>query len=47
MVFKIVISAVLAYLLGGLNNAVIISKILKSDIRKEGSGNPGGYEYVS
>lgn len=41
MVFKIVISAVLAYLLGGLNNAVIISKILKSDIRKEGSGNPG------
>ncbi len=33
--------AVGSYLLGNINNAVIISKLKKSDVRKIGSGNPG------
>ena len=33
--------AAVSYLFGNLNTAIIISKILKRDIRKEGSGNPG------
>ncbi|MBO4572269.1 MAG: glycerol-3-phosphate 1-O-acyltransferase PlsY [Clostridia bacterium] len=33
--------AVAAYLFGNVNSAIIISTILKRDIRKEGSGNPG------
>ena len=30
-----------SYLLGSVNWAIIISKMMKSDIRKMGSGNPG------
>ena len=33
--------AIGSYLLGNVNNAVIVSKLLKRDIRNEGSGNPG------
>ena len=36
-----IIIFVIAYLLGNISPAMIISKIRKVDIRKEGSGNPG------
>lgn len=39
--WKIVIIAVLSYLIGNLNFAVIISHLKHGDIRKSGSGNPG------
>ena len=39
VVFSLI--AVASYFLGNINNAVIISKIKKNDIRKLGSGNPG------
>ena len=35
------IVAVCSYLIGNINNAVIISKLKGKDIRKSGSGNPG------
>ena len=35
------IVAVCSYLIGNINNAVIISKLKGRDIRKSGSGNPG------
>ena len=41
MAIRIIISALIGYFLGGINNAVILSKLLKADIRREGSGNPG------
>jgi len=37
----LVISAIVCYLLGSINTSIIISHILGSDIRKEGSGNAG------
>lgn len=37
----IVGAVVLCYLLGSVNNALIISKLKRSDIRECGSGNPG------
>ena len=38
----VVITIVSAYLLGSINSAIIISKVLyRDDIRKHGSGNPG------
>ena len=38
----LIISAIISYLLGGLNGAIILSKIFyKQDIRDYGSGNPG------
>ena len=40
MVMMIIIG-VMAYLIGCLNPAIIISNLSKIDIRKEGSGNPG------
>lgn len=39
--FVIAISAIIAYLLGSVNTAIILSKIKGKDIRKEGSGNAG------
>ena len=33
--------AVVSYLFGNVNTAILISKAMKRDIRKEGSGNPG------
>ena len=41
MLSAIVITAVLSYLLGSINTSMIVSKIKKRDIRKEGSGNAG------
>lgn len=37
----IVVTIIVCYLLGNVNNALIISKFKKSDIRECGSGNPG------
>lgn len=37
----LIIIAVVSYFYGNVNNAVIISKFLGRDVRKEGSGNPG------
>ena len=39
--FVIALCAVIAYLLGSVNTAIILSKIKGKDIRKEGSGNAG------
>ena len=42
MVVSILISAVIAYLLGNLNGAVVISKLVAhEDVRTKGSGNAG------
>ena len=41
-VLFLIITAICAYFLGGLNGAIIISKyIYRKDIRKYGSGNAG------
>lgn len=37
----IIITIIVCYILGSINNALIISKLKKSDIRECGSGNPG------
>ena len=38
----IIISAIVAYLLGSINTSIIVSKLFaKSDIRSHGSGNAG------
>ena len=37
----LIIMAVVSYLFGSINFAIIISKIKNKDIRKIGSGNPG------
>lgn len=39
--FYLLICAVISYLVGNINPAIIISKLQKKDIRKMGSGNPG------
>ena len=42
MVFSIVLAAVIAYLLGNLNGAVLISRLIAhEDVRTKGSGNAG------
>lgn len=41
MKLYIILAIVICYLLGNINNALIISKIKKGDIREYGSGNPG------
>ena len=42
LVFWIVIAALAGYLLGGINGAIIISRLLAhEDVRKKGSGNAG------
>ena len=40
-VLSVVLSSVIAYLLGSINTAIILSAIKGKDIRKEGSGNAG------
>ena len=35
---SVIVSAVIAYLLGSVNTAIIISALSGKDIRKEGSG---------
>ena len=42
MVFRIILASVIAYLLGNLNGAVLISKLVAhEDVRTKGSGNAG------
>jgi glycerol-3-phosphate acyltransferase PlsY len=42
LVFLFIVVAVMAYLLGGINGSIIVSRyIYKKDIRNFGSGNPG------
>ena len=42
LIISLVISAVVSYLMGGLNSAIISVKLLEGeDIRKHGSGNAG------
>lgn len=42
MIYALIISAIISYLLGSINTAIIVSKILKqTDIRQKGSGNAG------
>ena len=42
MILLIVISSVIAYLIGSINTSIIVSKIIgNTDIRKHGSGNAG------
>lgn len=40
-ILAVVISSVVAYLLGSINTAIILSALKGKDIRKEGSGNAG------
>ena len=42
MVFSIFLTALLSYLLGNLNGAILLSRLLmKDDVRRHGSGNAG------
>ena len=41
MAIKLIAVALIAYLIGNINPAIIIGKIMHVDIRKEGSGNAG------
>ena len=42
MVFSIIVTSVIAYLLGNLNGAVVISRLVAhEDVRSKGSGNAG------
>lgn len=42
MVFSIILTALLSYLLGNLNGAILLSRLLmKDDVRRHGSGNAG------
>ena len=42
MIYSIIISALLSYLLGSINTSIIVSKLFGlGDIRKMGSGNAG------
>lgn len=38
---KLVCISVIGYFIGNINFAIIISRFLKSDVREQGSGNPG------
>ncbi len=47
MLFLVLLVAAIAYLLGNLNGAVVVSKFLaKEDVRKKGSGNAGLTNYI-
>ena len=47
MAFLVVLIAMIAYLLGNINGAVVVSKFLaKEDVRKKGSGNAGLTNYI-
>lgn len=42
MIYSVIISAVLSYLLGSINTSILVSKLFgESDIRQKGSGNAG------
>lgn len=42
----IVIGVVVGYLLGNINGAVIVSKLMKDDVRNHGSGNAGLTNFI-
>ena len=47
MLFLVLLVAAIAYLLGNLNGAVVVSKFLaKEDVRQKGSGNAGLTNYI-
>ena len=47
MVLRIILTAVIAYLLGNLNGAVVVSRLVaKEDVRTHGSGNAGLTNFV-
>ena len=47
MVFLVMLVSIIGYLLGNLNGAVVVSKLLaKEDVRKKGSGNAGLTNYI-
>lgn len=39
--WKVLLLVIGSYLLGNINFAILISKLMKKDIRQQGSGNPG------
>ena len=41
MIWALVLGAIEGYLIGSVNTSIIISKLKKQDIRKQGSGNAG------
>lgn len=42
MIVKIVLAAIIGYLLGSVNTSIIVGKLFfRTDIRKHGSGNAG------
>ncbi len=41
MIYKYILIAIIAYAMGNINPSIILGKIYKVDIRKEGSGNAG------
>ena len=46
LIIVLIVSAVVSYLIGGVNAAIIMSKLLHhEDIREKGSGNPGFTNY--
>ena len=46
MVYAIFIAAAIAYFLGNLNGAVLISALLHDDVRSHGSGNAGLTNFI-
>jgi len=41
MIYALILSAVIGYLIGSINSSIVLSKLKKSDIREKGSGNAG------
>ena len=46
MWFSIFVAAAVAYLLGNLNGAVVMSQLQNDDVRSHGSGNAGLTNYI-
>ena len=47
MAFPVVLIAIITYLLGNINGAVVVSRLFaKEDVRKKGSGNAGLTNYI-
>ncbi len=46
MIYSICVAAVIAYFLGNLNGAVLVSALMHDDVRSHGSGNAGLTNFV-
>ena len=46
MLHALIVSALVAYFLGNLNGAVLVSAMLKDDVRSHGSGNAGLTNFI-